>query len=375
MKRVFLSILIAAMAILAGLLTPVYAANTPQSYLPLSCERSKGNYKPMTTLVIVPLADELVVQPGASAEEVAKSLFFDLAYVRGNNVAPLNAISHNGEIAYLSCDYPDYLANVVTAGDTGYFILGISGQLPVKMVQDLINKLKISTLLQGELVTIADEKNTTIALANTKPCTENCAGLIPNKEGLGKREFKLTVQEPSYSKSVRQKELVSFLVKVKNEGEFPIYPTGNEALLLAPTSSKLSSLYHSSWISPQIIARVPGMILPGEENAISVTLGAPLLPGKYNESLVLKIGNTRIGKPMSLSFTVENDNYKLGIIVSKDGSAFANLRTTASLTGPIAGRLDVGTYVIIRGIEGAWVRIETKEGRVGWVYKPFIRQL
>lgn len=351
------------------------AGREPQTYLPLTCERSKGNYKPMTTLVIVPLSDSMVVQAGATAEEVAKSLFFDLAYVRGNNVAPLNAISHNGEIAYLSCNYPDYLVNIVTANDTGYFFLGVYGALPVKEVQTIIDKLGITSLQQGELVKIADEKNTTIALGNSMKCGDICMGLVESKEGIAKRDDKITVEEPMYSKSIRQKELVSFIVKVKNSGEFPMYPTGNEALALVPNSRKISSLYHSSWVAPTLIARIPGLLLPGEESAISVTLGAPLLPGKYNETLLLKIGNTQVGKSMVLTFTVENDNYKLAKIVSKDGASFANLRSTPNLKGQIINRLDINTIVIIKGYQDAWVKIETKEGRVGWVYKPVVREL
>jgi len=354
---------------------PVEAAGKqPQEYLPLTCDRAKGKYMPMTTLVLVPLTDSLVVHVGATAEEIAKLLFFDFAYVHGNNVAPLNAILHNGEIAYLSCSYPDYIANIVTAGDTGYFVLGVAGALPVKEVQEIIDKLNISRLLQGELVTTVDQKNTTIALANSKPCGTLCVGLKPSSEGISKRDYKITFSEPTYSKSVRQKELVSFSVKVKNGGEFPIYAEGDNSLFLASTVKGISSLYHSSWIAPSLIARISGLLLPGDETAIVVTMGAPLRPGKYSETLQIKMGNTRVGALIPVSFSVENDNYKLGRIVSKDGSSYANFRKTPDLRGTVLGKLDVGSYVIIKGVQDAWVNIETKDGRVGWVYRPFISE-
>lgn len=377
MKLTVPKIIIGLFAVLFVLfIQPVHAeTKEPQSYLPINCERSKGNYRPMTTLVVVPLTNNIVKKTGATAEEVAKTLFFDFAYVRGNNVSPLNAISHNGEIAYLSCDYPDYLTNVVSAEETGYFIIGVSGAMPLKEIQTIIDTLKLSSFQHADLVTVSDEKNTTIALANVKKCEALCMGLKQNLQGLGKREFKLLVQEPTYSKSVRQKELVSFSVKVKNEGEFPIYATGSESLYLSSASKGISPLYHSSWLAPGLIARIPGTLLPGDETAIAVTLGAPLRPGKYSETLLLKVGNVQIGKPMALSFSVENDNYKLGRIVSKDGADFANLRQTPSLNGAISSRLDIGIYVIIKDFQDAWVKIETKEGRVGWVYKPFIREL
>jgi len=350
------------------------ASKQPQEYLPLTCDKTKGKYLPMTTLVVVPLTENLVVRAGATAEKIAKSLFFDFAYVHGNNVAPLNAISYNGEIAYLSCSYPDYIANIVTAGDTGYFVLGVSGTLPVKEVQAIIDKLNILHLLQGELVTTVDQKNTTIALANSKPCGTFCVGLKPSSEGISKREYKITFSEPTYSKSVRQKELVSFLVKVKNGGEFPIYAEGDNSLFLASTVKGISSLYHSSWIAPSLIARISGLLLPGDETAIVVTMGASLRPGKYSETLQLKMGNTRVGALIPVSFSVENDNYKLGRIVSKDGSSYANFRKTPDMRGTVLGKLDVGSYVIIKGVQDAWVNIETKDGRVGWVYRPFISE-
>ncbi len=353
----------------------VHAAGSPQTYLPISCDRAKGNYKPTTTLVLVPLNASLVVKAGATAEEIAKALFFEFAFVRGNNVSPINAIVHDGKISYIACNYPDYMTNIVSANDTGRFIVGISGAVPVKELQSLIDKLKISKLQQAELVSVTDEKNTTIALANEKNCTDLCMGLVANKEGISKREYKLSVEEPNYSKSIRQKELVSFSVKIKNESEFPLYAADAESLVLVSATKGISPMYHSSWLAPSLIARIPGQLLPGESTAISVTLGAPLLPGKYTESLLLKIGAAQIGKPLQLAFSVENDNYKLGRIVTKDGAPFANLRQTPSLKGVIINRLDIGTYVIIKDYQDAWVKIETKEGRVGWVYKPFLREL
>jgi len=376
MKRILgIGFVVVVVALFSFAFSRQVLATSTSEYLPISCDRTKGNYRPMTTLVLIPLGDRLAVRAGDSAQSVAKSLFYDFAYVRGNNVAPIHAISHNGEIAYISCDFPDYTANIVSATDTGYFLLGVFGALPVDKVQALIDSYKISKLLQGELVTTADEKNTTIALANTKSCGELCMGLKPNKEGLAQRDYKIKVLETTYSKSVRQKELVSFSVKIKNEGAFPLYADGTSSLYLAPTSKGLSSLYHSSWQAPSIIARIPGLILPGEESAISVTLGAPLLPGKYTETLRLKMTNVLMGDPLPISFTVENDNYKLARIVSKDGSAYANLRNAPSLGSTVLSRIDVGTYVIVKGVQDAWVKIETKEGRVGWVYKPFIRDL
>lgn len=376
MKRILGLILIAGSVLVSSQIPTarVFAAS-PSEYLPISCDRTKGNYRPMTTLVLIPLGDRLAVRVGENALAAAKSLFYDFAYVRGNNVAPIHAISHNGEIAYLSCDYPDYSANIVSVTDTGYFMLGVFGALPVDKVQSIVDTLKLSKFQQAELITTADEKNTTIALANVKSCGDLCMGLKPNKEGIEKRDYKIKIVETISSKSVRQKELVSFSVKIKNDGVFPIYAEGANSLYLAPTTKKLSQLYHSSWQAPTLIARVPGLILPGEESAISATLGAPLLPGKYAESLQLKMGNAPIGELLSVSFTVENDNYKLAKIVSKDGSVYANLRDAPSLGARVLSRIDVGTYVILKGSQDAWMKIETKEGRAGWVYKPFVREL
>lgn len=376
MKQVFAGIIALStlVFVIFGSTARVFAAS-PTEYLPISCDRTKGNYRPMTTLVIIPLEDRLAVAPGETVQDVAKSLFYDFAYVRGNNVAPMQAISHNGEIAYLSCDFPDYTPNVVSATDTGYFILGISGAVPVEKIQALIDRLKISRFQQGELVTTADEKNTTIALANVKACGDLCMGLKPNRDGLGKRDYQLKVVETNVSKSVRQKELVSFSVKIKNNGEFPIYPDGPHSLYLSSTTKSLSKLYHSSWQSLSILARISGMILPGEESAISVTLGAPLVPGKYTENFQLRIGTTAVGDKIPVAFSVENDNYKLAKIISKDGSAYANLRDAPSMGSRVLSRIDVGTVVILKGAQDAWIKIETKEGRTGWVYKPFVRDL
>lgn len=358
------------------LLIPQVSAQTaPQEYFPINCDRTKGNYRVMDTLVLVPLTDDLTLQTGKTAEELAKNLFYEFAYVRGNNVAPINALTHGGQFISLTCDYPDYLANVVMAENAGYYILGVSGELPTALVQEVINSLKLTKIIQAELVSVTDEKNTTIALANEKNCTALCQGIKPSSQGTEKRSYAIELSEPVYSKSVRQKELVSFSVQVKNTSEFPIYPSGAGAVSLQTTARGISPLYHASWLSPGIIARLPGILLPGDETAMSVSLGSPLLPGKYSESFVIKMGSTQVGKHIPVSFSVENDNFKLGRVISRDGADFVNLRETPNLRGPIVNRLDIGTYVIIKGYQDAWVRIETKEGRTGWIYKPFLREL
>jgi hypothetical protein len=354
----------------------VHAASVENVALPLSCEPSKGLYKETSIIVVVPLDSLLLNTVGSDAQEFARNLFYEFTYIRENNAAPLNAIVVNGKVYNISCDLKEYQVNVVGGGTTGRYVIGVVGNTGVDEVQSIIDANKFSTVKQASLVMSDEQKNTTIALANEGPCiAEFCKKLVPNKEGITKRAYKLIVGEPNYTKSIRQKEQLSFSLIVRNDGEYPVFSNGIAPLTLQTTKSGVSQLYHSSWVSPGIVSKLTDVLMPNSETTIAVTIAGPLVPGKYSESLQLKLGNTPVGEKIALSFTVESDNLKLGRITSKDTTPYANMRQTPSMNGPIMGKLDVGTYVIIRGYQDAWVKIETKEGRTGWVYKPFIREL
>jgi hypothetical protein len=360
----------------AVLIYPVYAqSQQDNSVLPFVCDAKKGVYKEMQTMVLIPLDQVLERENGELPVDLVKKMFYEFAYIRGNNTSPLNAVMIDGTIYNLSCDFVDYTTNVVSGGDSGKYIIGVYGKPDVQQLQKVINTYKMSTLMQAALIMTEDNKTTSIALANEEKCTSLCAGLLPNNEGVARRDYRLTVTEPSYAKSIRQKEQLSFSFIIKNDGEFPVYSSGSAVLTLQTTKRDISPLYHASWLSPSVVSKITETLMPGGETTIAVTLAGPLLPGKYAETLQLKVGSIPYGKPFSVSFTVENDNLKLGRITTRDDTPYANFRATPSLQGTIVGKLDVGTYVIIKGYQDAWVKIETKEGRTGWVYKPFIREL
>ncbi len=354
---------------------PVYAESSLKALpLPLTCDRTKGLYKEMTTLVIIPLDKMVAKDPGESDQDLARGIFYDFAYARGNKGSALNALAINGEVYSLSCDYADYLVNIDSGMTQGIFTLGVIGTVPTKEIQSIIDSYKFKTILQASLATAENNKTTTIALANVKNCTI-CQGLKFAKGGIADRDYAITVSDVSVSKSVRQREQVAFSLKIKNTGRFPLYGIGSAPLRLVSLSKGISPVYNSSWVSLSEVARIDTTLLPDAETTISVTLSAPLLPGKYKDTLAIKVGSRIIGKSIPISFTVEKDNLILGRIVSKDGSPFANFHSTPNLKGPVIGRLDVGTYVIIRQYQDAWVKVETKEGKVGWVYKPFLRAI
>lgn len=362
---------------LVAFMQPVYADSVIKDLpLPLVCDRTKGIYSEMTTLVIVPLDAMVAKDPGQSDQDLVRGIFYDFAYARGNKGSPLNAVSVNGTIYALNCNFADYSANVVTglSQSQGVFTLGVIGTLPVKDVQSLIDTYKFKSFMQSSFAVITDNKNTTIGFANLKTCAV-CQGLVPAKGGVADRAYAITVSDVSVSKSVRQREQVAFSMKIKNTGIFPLYSTGIAPLRLVSLSKGISPVYNSSWVSLSEIARIETTLLPDGETTLAVTLSAPLLPGTYKDTFAIKVGNKMIDKKIPVTFTVEKDNLTLGKIISKDGSPFANFHSTPNLKGPVIGRLDVGTYVIIQKYQDAWVKIETKEGKVGWVYKPFIRAI
>lgn len=362
--------------LLPSSIVPVLAEEVVTSTkLPVHCEWEKGNYKPTQTLVIVTLDPVLTTTSGINAEDLASGLFYETAYVRGNKTSPFNAVIVGREMAYATCNLADYTANVSTGVEDGVFVLGVYGDYSKAKLQQFITEKGFTAIKMADLNITDAEKNTTFALGTLKKCDASCSALVPVKASNDVRKYTLEIGSPNYSTSVKQREQLSFSVKIKNTSNYPIYESGINSLQVAPVSKGLSPLYHSSWVSTNIVATLPGILYPGKETLITATLGAPLMYGKYDESMQFKVDNRVVGNLFKISFTVEKDNLKLAKIVPKGGEPYANLRATPALNGQVTGRLGAGTYVIITGYQDAWVKIETKEGKIGWVYKPSIREL
>jgi len=349
-------------------------ANKKKNFLPVECSPERAIYKPTETLILIYLDQDLYKLPGSDAEEIAKAIFYEFTYIRENKSSPFNAILVDGKLEYTSCNFIDSTVNIAGV-DEGAFILGTYGQVSMPKVQEIVDMYKIKNVMEATLVSSDNTKNTVVALANIKKCNEGCKKLTLVKEGLKAREYEIEVDNPNYATSVRQQEQLSFSIKVKNNSLYPLYAEGSNILVISPTKKGLSNLYHSSWPSTNRVATLSGPLLPGAETILTATLGSPLLPGKYSETLQFKVGNKKISKPFAVKFTVEKDNLKLAKIVPKGGAPFANIRQTPSLRGNLVGKVDAGEYVIVRGYKGAWVKIELKEGKVAWVYKPFVREL
>lgn len=340
--------------------------------LPMTCDASKVTYEPTQTLVVVPL--DSVISSGQSSSLTSRELYYEFAYMRKLGLSPFHAVIVNGDMYSQVCDFPDIMSSIKIGLPKGAYVVGIVGDMPSEM-QEIINYYKITSLKEAELELIPSQKGVEVQVINIKDCTSLCRELQPSKEGYESRTYSVEVVDVAYDEIIQQKADLVVQIKVKNLSDFPIYGDGKVPVEVYIQSGKSSKFYNVSWITPTLIARNNEPLIPGQSGVVKFTLTAPLIAGDYKETVIVKVGGKQIGKSYPISWKVENNGLKLARVLSRNGAVFANVRVTPGYYTKIVAKVDVGSLVIVKEYKDEWVKIETKDGVVGWVFKPLLRPI
>lgn len=116
-------------------------------------------------------------------------------------------------------------------------------------------------------------------------------------------------------------------------------------------------------------------VLPGESVNVEFNLQANALPGDQELNFVfLKYSEKPFeDSSFKVSFSIEKGDKELGEISSPDG--FLNVRECPGYSCEILTTVENGKVFIITDTQDAWKKIEYEDGKEGWVFIRYIKNL
>jgi|GEM_PF-1865580 len=328
------------------------------------CDENSGIVAPYRDIIFskLNLVDNSVLN--SNFDEVNKEILYENVFIRKMGLSPYNAINYNGKLYFQTCNTPDFNVAVSSQLTTGKFIVGYLGSVSREM-QPIIDDLYIQNFRSAE-VKISNNK---YKLDNLQICSE-CTNLFTkSNRNLSSKMYKITFEKIDFEPVINQGEELKVKVTLKNDDTQTV-----PSLEYFPIYLKISSaqtVYHSSWISPDRIVAINSENIPvGGSKEIEFILSPSLVPKKYK----IDLSTTNSTNSAKLEFEVKSKGLKLGRIESSKYD-LANVRKVKSFDAEAEFRLAIGDIVIIRKDEGAWLEIETRDGRKGWVYVKFIKKL
>jgi len=342
---------------------PTAKAVTGQNNPIVSCNEEVLQRKPYQRLVVVDL--NAYIKSGVSHEDIKKQLYYEIVYVRDRKTSPFNALIVDGALVYHACEKPDVVSRIENAPETGDFVIGVLGDNTTEVLDQIVEDNNLIEKKEASLLVANGKYN----YAEIKDCSSICEKVTLSKTSWLAREYGGGIEKVTSESTVKQREVLSVTAFFLNNSENNIYPLLQGALKIVPQDG---SWYHSSWISPTIIAINKSIIAPQSRAEIIFTLDTPLVPGEYSQRFDVYVAGKKVGEPFEVKVTVESENLQVATITPK-GAPAANIRQDKSLSSAVLFLLDPGDKVILEKDDGAWVFISTKDGRKGWIYRPNIR--
>ena len=329
------------------------------------CQRTA----PYQNLYLVPL--DAIYKPSLYPipdKKVADEILYESVYIRQLK-APLFNVLIGEQNYFLTCkDFDVVLPSLITTQKPPG-MLAVYVDWNSKNIQELVDSYHFQKIF---LAKIQIEDNN-IFLTSQVECKNLCKDIKLPKNWLEARGYRFEFVDIAYPSKVKQREEVNIVVKVKNASSLPYPPYRYVPLRLVKLQG--NNIYNASWQSPSVVGNINGDSYwePNTVVEYKFSLGKFLLPGKYKAVFGLKLADFPVSdkNKFAISFTVQDSGIDLGEIRPRQGD-IANVREKPSLRAKILFRLKRGDIVIWHKQDGAWVYIETKDGKKGWVYRPFV---
>ena len=324
---------------------------------------------PYQNLYLIPLKSVYKTPIYPLAErKIADEILYESVYIRQFN-GPLVNVVITDDLYFLTCkDFdivlPSLLINKKTPG-----MLVLYSKWNDQLVQKLVDAYHFQSIV---LVKLQIEGGK-IYLNGQVECKNLCKNINLPKNWLEARGYDFEFTDVAYPAQIKQLEELQVLVKIKNISKLPYPPYKYVPLQLIKLQG--NNIYDASWKSPTVVGNINGDSYWEPDTVVEYkfTLGKFLLPGKYKAVFGLRLGSFPVKKEHKfvVNFEVKDKGLKLGEIRPRQGD-IANVRKEPGLRAKVLFRLERGDIVIWHKQEGAWVYIETKEGKKGWVYRPFV---
>jgi hypothetical protein len=336
-----------------------------EKLVPSSCDFTKNDYKPYEELVVIDVNS--VNTSSLETKQIVKNIYYESVFVRNVKKPLFNAVFMDGKLYFLSCNQVDVVSGTKGEDGVGIFVVGTADNLPATF-QSVLNSWNIQKISQAEI----GRKDDAFRLQNKQTCTELCSALKPAEKSLRNREYKIEVSDIQFKDKIEQKSTSDAKFTITNKSEYPIY---GDVLPLYVVNRSGNTMYDSSWLTRDIMQKTSGILFPGQSEEVTVKLNPSMLAGKYEQTIGFIAGSQTIDLQKKVTIEVLDGNIKLARVRPRDNVPYANVRESGSLGARELFKVDPDEVVEVKKDEGAWLLIETKSGKSGWIYRPNLRFL
>lgn len=190
-------------------------------------------------------------------------------------------------------------------------------------------------------------------------------------------DYKGSIVSVEYEKEVEIGNRLNVKVKIKNENDFTWL--GDLTYIYISTLDSVESPHaiNGEWESFSKPTYIKDMyIKSGETGEIEFQLEAKSKPGEYKESFYFMKSAENIveGSTFDLEFSIVKGNNNLIEIVSPQ-FGFANIRDCRWYSCKVLEVANEGQVYITTGKEEGWYIVKFGEGKIGWVYQKYTKEI
>ncbi len=190
-------------------------------------------------------------------------------------------------------------------------------------------------------------------------------------------EYKAEVRNVAYPTKVKSGEKFKVTFEVVNGNDFAWFTDRNYIYITAADGKDSLFAINKVWDSfskPYAIA--DKTVQPGEVVKVEFEMQALLLPGKASQKF--NITKIPVGKfadsTFEIAFEIEKGSAKLVQVVGTPGGVL-NVRECPSGNCESISTVVEGQVLVMLDTSVGWYEIRYEEGKSGWVYGPYIKQL
>lgn len=316
--------------------------------------------------------------------DALSEFLYEFLYIDQYRLWPFNAISISGNLYKSTCDKWDFMLNpyVDTLKDSGIYVLGFFGDLHdnINVIRELTSKYKFDSVYTAKLKLVNLNNKQVLLAEDLAKCKKTCFGVDTRTFGLYKnaiyaRPINLAVEKVEYEHTIKSLSKTKVKLTIRNNSDATLLSNKYYSIYVKELSNaNIPDLYVKTWDSLHIPVHVNKQaILPHQTVTVSFDIGPYVYPRIYSGNFALYLDNKKLSNTnFSIKVKVDRGKMKLGYIKGRDLS-YVNVHAKPNLKAPVSFKLDVGEYVIVNKVDGAWVNITAQYGDTGWVYRPMIR--
>lgn len=192
----------------------------------------------------------------------------------------------------------------------------------------------------------------------------------------GHQDYKATITSVEYEKDVVIGEKLNVKVIIKNENNFTWF-SDTDYIYISTTENRESPFaINQTWDSFSKPTHIESKyVKPGDEVTLNFDLLAKSKPGEYSETFeILKTDNKFPDTTFEVKFNITKGDYKLVQIYSPE-YGFVNIRECRFYSCEKLEVANDGEVYIMLKEEENWYQIEFGEGKKGWVYTRYIKEI